>query len=63
MDKKDVGKRVEFIHSFPHPLGGGNAEGFEVRNPFDYKDLALFSSDSVSTSTTKLLIYSTFFKA
>jgi hypothetical protein len=54
---------VEFIHSFPHPLGGGNTEGFEAGNPFYYKDLTLFSSDSVSTSTTKLLIYSTFFKA
>ncbi|MEG0192957.1 hypothetical protein [Stenotrophomonas sp. NA06056] len=63
VDKNAVEFGGRFIHSFPHPLGAGNAEGFEALNPFVYKDLAVFSSDSGSTSTTKLLIYSTFFKA
>lgn len=61
MDKKAVRFDGKVIHTFPHPLGASNAEGFEVRNPFVYKGLVVFSNDFGPTSTTKLLIYSTFF--
>lgn len=61
VDKKAAGIGGKVIHTFPHPLGASNAEGFEVRNPIVYKGLVVFSRDSGPTSTTKLLIYSTFF--
>jgi len=61
VDKKPVSVGGIFIHRLPHPLGGSSTEGFEAIKAFIYKDLAEFSSDSGTTITTKLLIYSTFF--
>jgi len=40
-------------------LGGSSAEGFEANKAFIYKYLDVFSRNSGSTITTKLLIYST----
>ncbi|WNH54050.1 hypothetical protein [Stenotrophomonas oahuensis] len=61
VDKTAGNFQRKVIHSIPHPLGAGNAEGFEAVKAFIFKDLTVFSSKSGSTSTTKLLIYSTFF--
>jgi len=61
VDKKAARFGGKVIHTFPHPLGASNAEGFEIKKPFVYKGLVVFSRDSGPTSTTKLLIYSTFF--
>lgn len=61
MDKKAGRFDGKVIHTFPHPLGASNAEGFAIKNPIVYKGLGVFSRDSGPTSTTKLLIYSTFF--
>jgi len=63
VDKISICVAVKFIHRFPHLLKGSNPEGFDGNNPMFFKHLGLFSSDSAATSTTKLLIYSTSFKA
>ncbi|WP_421568193.1 hypothetical protein [Stenotrophomonas sp. PD6] len=61
VDKNDVGVTTKIIHRLPHPLGGSSAEGFKAEIAFIYKYLDVFSRNSGSTITTKLLIYSTSF--
>jgi hypothetical protein len=61
VDKKAARFDGKVIHTFPHPLGASNAEGFEALKALIYKYLDVFSRNSGSTITTKLLIYSTSF--